>query len=138
MAAPKIGKLAMQLVYSIGQLPLPADAKETAILACGGHFQAAYELYAHEAVATNAAVLSKEQIEMIKKGDKAKDLNEDCSLAFDVAKQLCATPGPLPQAYWDRCVKAFGRDGTLALVHYIGLYAYICILLNAADAPVPE
>lgn len=138
MAAPRIGKLGMQLVYSIGELPLPADAKETAILACGGHFQAAYELYAHEAVATGAGVLSKEQIHAIKQDEKPKDLNESCSLAFDVAKQLCGTPGPLPQEHWDKCVKAFGKEGTLALVHYVGLYAYICILLNAADAPVPE
>ena len=38
----------MELVYAIGELPLPNDVKETAILTCGGHFQAKYELYAHE------------------------------------------------------------------------------------------
>ncbi|KAK4506199.1 hypothetical protein PRZ48_004164 [Zasmidium cellare] len=138
MAAPKTGKLGMELVYSFGELPLPTDVKETAILACGGHFQAAYELYAHEAVATGAGVLSKEQVEVIKQGQKPQDLNENCSLAFDVAKRLCGTPGPLPQEYWDKSVQAFGKDGTVALVHYVGFYAYICIALNAADAPVPE
>lgn len=43
-------------ICSIGELPLPADVKETAILTCGGHFQAGYELYAHE-VRTAATVL---------------------------------------------------------------------------------
>lgn len=138
MAAPKPGKLAMELVYSIGELPLPADVKETAILTCGGHFQAAYELYAHEAVATKAGVLSKEQINAIKQSRKPTDLNEKCSLAFDVAQRLCGTPGPLAQEEWNKCTEAFGKDGTLALVHYIGFYAYLCIALNAAAVPVPE
>lgn len=128
----------MQLVYAIGELPLPADVKETAILACGGHFQAEYELYAHEAVATKAVVLSQGQIDVIKRDQKPDDLNENCSLAYDIAKRLCSRPGPLPQEYWNRSVKAFAKDGTIALVHFIGFYAYLCIALNAVDVPVPE
>lgn len=138
MAAPQTGKLAMQLVYSIGELPLSPDVKETAILACGGHFQAAYELYAHDSVASKAGVLSSQQIAAIKQDRKPEDLDENCSLAFDVAKRLCSAPGPLPKELWDRCLEAFGKDGTLALVHYVGFYAYLCIALNAVDARVPE
>lgn len=138
LAAPETGKLAMQLVYSIGRLPLPADVKETAILTCGGHFQAAYELYAHENVASKSQALSRQQIGAIQADRKPSDLNEGCALAYDVAKRLCGTPGPLPQDMWDGCIDMFGKEGTLALVHYIGFYAYLCIALNAADVPVPE
>lgn len=137
-ATPDTGKIAIDLVSGLGKLSLPQDVKETAILACGGHFQAAYELYAHENVAAKAGVLSRGQIEAIKNDQKPTDLSQNCSLAYDIAKRLCSTPGPLPQTYWDRSVEAFGKEGTLALVHYVGFYAYLCIALNAVDVPVPE
>ncbi|KAF7194042.1 hypothetical protein HII31_04563 [Pseudocercospora fuligena] len=137
-AVPETGKLAMDLVYSLGKLKIPQDVKETAILACGGHFQAAYELYAHENVAEKAGVLTRSQIDAIKQDRKPADLNENCSLAYDIAKRLCSKPGPLPRSQWDESVKAFGKEGTLVLVHYIGFYAYLCIALNAVDVPVPE
>ena len=137
-AAPDVGKLAMELVYSIGRLSgLPADAKETAILACGGHFQAAYELYAHENVAEKSGALTEAQINAIKNDQKPTDLNDECSLAYDIAKRLCSTPGPLPQQLWDGSIKAFGKEGTIALVHYTGFYAYLSMALNAVDVPVP-
>ena len=135
---PEIGKNFMDTIFSVGKLPLPADVKETAILSCGGHFQAAYELYAHQHIAVKSGLLSQQQTDAIKKGQKPSDLNEGCSIAYDVATYLCSTPGPLPQSHWDKCVNAFGRQGTVALVHYIGFYAYTCIALNACDAPVPE
>jgi hypothetical protein len=57
---------------------------------------------------------------------------------YDLAKRLLTTPGPLPKSYWERSVEAFGKEGTVALVHYVGFYAYLCIALNAIDATVPE
>ncbi|EME47083.1 hypothetical protein DOTSEDRAFT_69151 [Dothistroma septosporum NZE10] len=137
-ATPKVGKLAMELVYAIGELELPADVKETAILTCGGHFQAKYELYAHEAIATKSGVLTQQQVDAIKKDLRPGQLNENCSLAYDVTKRLCSRPGPLPQELWDSSIGAFGKEGTIALVHYVGFYAYLCIALNAVDVPVPE
>ncbi|KAN0122452.1 hypothetical protein V8E51_000778 [Hyaloscypha variabilis] len=55
---------------------LPAAARETAILATGSHYQAPYEIYAHEHVALANTPLSKEQINMIKRGKKPKDLGK--------------------------------------------------------------
>lgn len=131
--------MALDLVFSFAKIAsLPADVKETAILTVGGHFQAAYELYAHENVAVKSGVLSQEQVDAIKRDEKPGDLNEECALAFDVAKYLCSQKGPLPRGMWERCVRAFGREGTVALVQYVGFYAYLSIALNAVDAPVPE
>lgn len=109
-AAPETGKLAMELVFSIGKLSLPADVKETAILACGGHFQAAYELYAHENVVVKSKTLSQQQVEMLKADKKPLDLNENCSIAYDTAKYLISTPGPLPQEKWKACVDVSVRQ----------------------------
>ncbi|CAK3811852.1 Hypothetical predicted protein [Lecanosticta acicola] len=138
-AAPDTGKMALELVFSVSRIaPLPADVKETAILTAGGHFQAAYELYAHANVAVKSGVLSRAQVDVLKSDRKPGDLNGNCSLAYDVAKYLCGQKGPLPKEDWERSVRAFGKEGTLALVHYIGYYAYLCIALNAVDASVPE
>lgn len=131
--------MALELVFSFAKIAsLPADVKETAILAVGGHFQAAYELYAHENVAVKSGALSPEQVNVIKRDQKPGDLSEECGLAYDVAKYLCSQKRPLPREEWERCVGAFGREGTVALVHYVGFYAYLSIALNAVDAPVPE
>jgi hypothetical protein len=47
-------------------------------------------------------------------------------------------PGPLKREIWDSVVREFGKQGAMVLVHYCGLYAYTCILLNGCDVPLPE
>jgi hypothetical protein len=51
---------------------LPAGSRETAILATGSHYQALYEIYAHERVALANTSLSKKQINMIKREQSQK------------------------------------------------------------------
>jgi 4-carboxymuconolactone decarboxylase len=51
---------------------------------------------------------------------------------------LSREPGPLSRELWHGCVNEFGRDGALALIHYVGLYAYTCVLLNGCDVALPE
>ena len=138
-AAPEVGEHAVGLFGKLGRIPgFPADAKETAILTVGARYEAAYELYAHKNVAIKKAGMSKDVVEAIAKGEKPKGLNEGCDVAFDAASYLVSKPGPLPKELWDRSLKAFGKEGTVALVHYVGAYAYTCVVLNAMDAPVPE
>jgi alkylhydroperoxidase family enzyme len=139
LAAPDAGEHAVGLFGKLGRIPgLPADAKEVAILTVGAHYKAAYELYAHVNVATKKAGMSKDVVEAIARGEKPDGLNEGCSVAFDATAYLVSKPGPLPKELWDRCIKVFGKEGTVALVHYVGGYAYTCIVLNAMDAPVPD
>ncbi|KAK4962470.1 hypothetical protein LTR10_000096 [Elasticomyces elasticus] len=136
---PEIGLDTLGLLAKFSKLGgLSVEARETAVLAVGSVFQAGYELYAHERVALKATTLSQEQLECICSGGKPKDLGEDCQAAYDVATHLAKHPGPLPQELWDRSMKALGKEGTVALVHYVGFYAYICIVLNAIDEPVPK
>ena len=59
-------------------------------------------------------------------------------MAFDAAMALCEEKGPLKRELWHGCVNEFGREGALALVHYVGLYAYTCVLLNGCDVGLPE
>jgi len=127
-----------KMVVEVGKCAgLPAAAKETAILATGSTFQAGYELYAHGKVAASTS-LTEEQIASIKDGKKPDGLDEACQVAFDVAIELSRKQGPLSDETFARAEKTLGKEGTAALFHYVGLYAYTCIFLNGAAAPVPE
>lgn len=133
------GEHVLGVFDKLGMIPfLPADAKEVAILVVGARYKAAYELYAHTNIATKKVGMSKDVVEAIADGQKPDGLNEQCSLAYDTAHYLASTPGPLPQELWDKCINTFGKEATIGLVHYVGAYAYTCIILNAMDAPVPK
>ena len=128
----------MKMVVELGKCPgLPAAARETAILATGSTFSAGYELYAHGKVAEGTN-LTKDQITAIKGGKQPTDLEEDCKVAFDVAIELSKKQGPLSDETFERAQKAFGKEGTAALLHYVALYAYTCVFLNGVAASVPE
>lgn len=116
---------------------LPPAARETAILATCGAFQAAYEVREHEKLAVYMGFLSGKQVECITNGEKPEDerLSEECEVAFDTAIELTQKRRPLSTEMFERAVGTFGRRGTLALIHYVGLYSYTSILLNGADVP---
>lgn len=134
-----VGITAMKCFGEMSKIPgLPSDARETAILAAGAVYKSRYELYAHGNVAIKKVGMDATVIQKIIDGEKPQGLNEECEVAYDVAVHLAGRPGPLEAGLWDRAVKAFGKDGAVALVHFVGFYAYTSILLNAIDAPVPE
>ncbi|CZT18856.1 uncharacterized protein RCC_04701 [Ramularia collo-cygni] len=139
IASKQIGTQYMALNKSFGALEgLPPDAREVAILTIGARYQAAFELYAHSSLAVNSNLLTQTQVDLISSGKKPEDLNEKCSVTYDAVQHLANVPGPLSKELFDRCVQAFGKEGTVLLAHYAGTYAYTCILLNVADASVPK
>lgn len=135
---PKAGTAAWHLTVAVAQIKLSPDAKETAIMTVGAHHQAGYIVYCHERLATAPGLLSENQVTLIKKGEKPGDLNEGCSVAFDIAKRLTSTPGLMPPELWDRGVAVLGKDGVVGLLHYIGFYSYVSMFMNGTDVPVPE
>lgn len=129
----------MNLFKALGKVPgLPPSARETAILATGAHYGAAYELYAHKAVAVTSGALSEQEAEGVASGKLPDGSGEDVRIALEVARALCERKGPLEDGLWRQAKEAFGLQGAAALVHYVGCYAYTSILLNGADTPVPE
>ncbi|KAF7845852.1 hypothetical protein BT93_L0348 [Corymbia citriodora subsp. variegata] len=136
---PAMAPLFMHQAVEMGKIPgLPQKARETAILTTGSYFKAAYEIYAHEKVAVAKTELTRDQVKKITSGEKPDDLDEECSIAFDTAMELVKKPGPLSKQNWDRLNKAFGQQGALALIHFVGYYCYTCVLLNGCDVPVPD
>jgi len=50
--------------------------------------------------------------------------------AYEIARELLEKKGPLSKDRWDDAVNLFGMDGALGLLHYIGVYSSISILVN--------
>jgi hypothetical protein len=135
---PEVGKRLYDLMFAFGRLPLPADVREVGILTAAVQYGDSFVGYSHEALALATGKLSAEQTRSLRSGQKPDGLTEECSIAYDVAKSLCGNRGPLPGELWDRAVEVLGKDTTLALLHYIGFYSYVSIVLNGVDASVPN
>lgn len=139
MHTPVLGKAFQQTFLSMPKISnLPARPREIAILVVGTHFQAVYELYAHENVALKTTTLNKTDISQIRNRQKTDSFTPADVLAFNVATSLVTCPGPLEASLYEEAVAEFGHDGMIALIHFVGFYAYLSILLNAFDEPVPE
>ena len=139
-ASKEVGEALMTAFKKFATLEsIPNDAKEVAILTTGAKFDCAYEQYAHHHIALKQAGLSEEQIQAIRRKEKAKGLSEAAAVTYDCSRYLVETPGPLPQKLYDEWVKALGsKESVLLCIHYVGIYSYMSILMNAADAPIPE
>ncbi|TKA83102.1 hypothetical protein B0A55_00866 [Friedmanniomyces simplex] len=138
---PGIGRLSLDMLVGLGEATrgvLPLDAREIASLVCASHFGSAYATNAHTEIATKQKLLSQSQCQTITAGAKPDDLSEKGSLAYDAAYFLLNIRGPLSQELWNRCMSAFGKEGTVGLVHYVALYTWTSIALNAADVSTSE
>lgn len=129
---------AMMLALS-HQQGLSAQTREVAILAVGAHYNAKYEIYAHGNVARKVG-LKQSQIDLMCRREKPKDLDSQGSVAYDVAVDLVSKSGggKLSDSLYQKAVESLGQEGTMALVQFVGFYAYTCIVLNGFDVGVPD
>ena len=68
-------------------------------------------------------------------------MDEACSVAYDVAIEMMegsGRRGRLSDEVWGAAERCFGKEGALGLVHYVGYYAYACLLMNGAGVGMPE
>ena len=115
---------------------MPDPARQVAILVTGAHFRAAYEIYAHVAVAEHDK-LPDAKLATIVAGQRPPDLTRDEAVAYDVAAALTAG-GVLPELTYRAAVDAFGVHGAAELCYLVGLYCLVSVTLNGFDVPVPE
>jgi alkylhydroperoxidase family enzyme len=134
---PRIGGAIWELTKAMtAEASLPDKARQIAILVVGARYKAAYELYAHIAVAEREG-MSEARLATLTAGARPADLDEQEGCAYDVAFALSGG-GVLPEPAWNRAVKLFGRHGANELVYLVGLYALVSITLNGFDVPLPE
>jgi alkylhydroperoxidase family enzyme len=134
---PAIGKAIWDLTLAMtANAVLPDNVRQIAILVVGARYDAAYELYAHVAVAERGG-MSAERLCALAADLKPADLSKEENVAFDVAYAL-SRGGTLPEPVYRLAIDTFGQHGANELIYLVGLYAMVSTTLNGFDVPVPE
>ena len=132
---PELSKPLIDFINLAQKLPgLSERARQVVILAIGGQFNVAYELYAHDPLAVSAG-LRADQIGALSAGARPADLSEDELLAFDVTKALVGGAGPVPGPLYDAAVAKLGQEGFDAIIFITIHYLALGVMLNAYDVP---
>jgi 4-carboxymuconolactone decarboxylase len=133
---PDIGSAMLKLIKAIGALPgLSARARQVAILVTAAKFNAAYEIYAHNAIAKDDG-LSDAQIATLLAGARPDDLGEDETIAADIALALLRG-GPLPEPLYTAGRTLMGQDGLNGLIFTVAQYSLVGVMLNGYAVPAP-
>jgi 4-carboxymuconolactone decarboxylase len=134
---PEIGGAVWQLTKAMtAQATLPDPVRQVVILVVGAHFDAAYEIYAHIAVAEKEE-MSASRLSELCANIKPDDLTPEESVAYDVAFAL-VNGGTLPEPCYRLALEKFGQHGVNELIYLVGLYALVSMTLNGFNVPVPE
>ncbi len=134
---PAVGKSSWELTKAVNTIGVPsASVKEVVILVVGGNYRAAYEIYAHVAVAERVG-MPLARISAPVSNIKPDDLAGDEAAAFDLALALCRGD-PVPEPIWRLAVETFGDLGVTQFVYLVGVYAFVAITLNGFDVPAPQ
>jgi alkylhydroperoxidase family enzyme len=134
---PRIGGAIWELTKAMtAEASLPDPVRQVAILVVGARFDAAYELYAHIAVAETEGMTA-DRLSTLCAGSRPSDLTVEEGCAYDVAYALTGG-GVLPEPCYARAVTLFGQHGANELIYLVGLYAMVSMTLNGFNVPVPE
>src|SRR5271155_292153 len=105
---PGIGKAIGDLTLAMtANATLPDNVRQIAILVVGAHFKAAYEIYAHVAVAEHEG-MPETRLATLVAGVKPSDLSADENLAYDVTYALVGG-AVLPEPLYRLAVDKFGQ-----------------------------
>jgi alkylhydroperoxidase family enzyme len=134
---PVIGKAIWDLTLAMtAKAVLPDNIRQIAILVVGARYDAAYEIYAHIAVAEREG-MSEERLATLVANVKPNDLAKDESVAYDFSYAL-SRGGVLPEPLYRLAMATFGQHGTNELIYLVGLYALVSTTLNGFNVPTPE
>jgi alkylhydroperoxidase family enzyme len=134
---PVIGKAIWDLTLAMtAGASLQDNVRQLVILVVGARFDAAYEIYAHIAVAEREG-MKPERLATLLADVKPSDLSSEESIAYDVAYKL-VRGGTLPEPLYRLAVDTFGQHGANELFYLVGLYSLVSTTLNAYNVPVPE
>ena len=134
---PGIGKAIWDLTLAMtANATLSDNIRQIVILVVGARFDAAYEIYAHIAVAEHEG-MRPERLATLVADLKPSDLSADESVAFDVAYKL-VRGGVLPEPLYRLAVGTFGQHGANEMIYLVGLYSMVSTTLNGFNVPVPE
>lgn len=135
---PAVGHNFLGMAKALRHIPGLSDLnREIATIVVGARFDAAYELVAHKVLGQKFGLSETEYLEIVS-GKKPETLKEEGKAVFDVAYELAYGSGPLSQEKWDNAIRLIGKEATTAVVHYVGFYSYVSMVLRGFDVKVPE
>jgi 4-carboxymuconolactone decarboxylase len=115
---------------------LNACVREIAILAVGAHFNCAYESYAHKSIA-GLLGFSGPQIMDMSEGRLPEGITVGESAVYNFATAMLKSKEPVKDAMWEDTIALLGRESLMVLMSLVGVYSYVCMMLNAAAVNVP-
>jgi 4-carboxymuconolactone decarboxylase len=134
---PAIGKAIWDLTLTMtANATLTDNVRQIVILVVGARYDAAYEIYAHIAVAEREG-MKPERLASLVADLKPDDLTAEESVAFDLAYKL-VRGGTLPEPLYSLAVETFGQRGANEMIYLVGLYSLVSTTLNGFNVPVPE
>jgi len=116
---------------------LPEMIRQIVILTVGSKFGAAYEIYAHAAVAKARHEISDARLATLSAGERPGDLTEQEAAGYDVATALI-NGGVLPEPTYRHALALFGQRGLAELIYLVGHYCFVSTTLNGFAIGVPE
>ncbi|RZK23215.1 MAG: carboxymuconolactone decarboxylase family protein [Hymenobacter sp.] len=137
LRSPEIATALMGVTKAEGEhTSLSEKVRQVIILTTGAVWQAAYELYAHTAVAEKAG-FDAATIQALVAGQKPTALAAEESVAYDFTHRLVATR-QLDAALYEQAVVTFGEKGVVDMIALAGQYMTISALLNTFAVPAPS
>jgi 4-carboxymuconolactone decarboxylase len=116
---------------------LPDGVRQLVILVVGARFKAAYEIYAHAAVAKARHEISDARLATLAAGERPGDLTEQEAAGYDVAAALMKG-GVLPEPTYRHALALFGQRGLAELIYLVGHYCFVSTTLNGFAIGVPD
>ncbi|WP_324674331.1 carboxymuconolactone decarboxylase family protein [Hymenobacter sp. GOD-10R] len=137
LRSPLISKALMSVTAAEGaHTELSEKVRQVVILTVGAAWQAAYELYAHVAVAEKAGI-DEHKIQLLAAGQKPEGMSIEEDVAYDFTHQLTTTHQIDPTLY-ERARVTFGEKGLVDMIYLAGQYMTISGLLNTFAVPAPS
>jgi 4-carboxymuconolactone decarboxylase len=131
--ADRVLKLAEYLRFDTS---VPKRLNEFAILIQGRLWTAQYEWWAHYPLALKAG-LAPSIAEDLKEGRRPGAMQPDEEAVYDFCIEL-SQEGAVSDATFRRTKDILGEQAVVDLVALSGFYAMVSMILNAAEAPIPN
>ncbi len=136
LRSPEIAAASMGITSAEGKhSSLSEKVRQVVILTVGAVWQAAYELYAHTAVAEKAG-FDEATIQTLVAGQKPTTLAAEESVAYDFTHRL-ATTHQIDTELYEQAIVTFGEKGVVDMIFLAGQYMTISSLLNTFAVPAP-
>ncbi|KAK4498977.1 hypothetical protein PRZ48_009488 [Zasmidium cellare] len=134
---PHVGRAFLDFCNALFELPGLTDRTRTIIaLVVAAYENSNYHFYFNGRLAQERG-MTKNELDSLRAGLYAQSFSEEEKAAYGVARELCASSGNLSERAWSDCVSKMGKEGTVALVHYVGFHRYIATMLRGFDAQMP-